>query len=87
TIRPPAAFIPQRNGSDSFASNNPSPGQPAPAPLDPTVGRQNTQGLRAFRFRPMAGRCLPCCNRPRARMAAPVAPASYGSTRDCSPTI
>ena len=28
-IRPPAAFIPQRAGADSFASNNPAPGQPA----------------------------------------------------------
>lgn len=51
-IRPPAAFIPQRNGADSFASNNPAPGQPAPAPLDPTVGRQNNQGLEGLSLSP-----------------------------------
>lgn len=51
-IRPPAAFIPQRNGADSFASNNPAPGQPAPAPADPTVGRQNNQGLEGLSLAP-----------------------------------
>jgi hypothetical protein len=51
-IRPPAAFIPQRNGADSFASNNPSPGQPAPVPVDPTVGRQNNQGLEGLSLAP-----------------------------------
>ncbi len=51
-IRPPAAFIPQRNGTDSFASNNPAPGQPAPAPLDPAVGRQNNQGLEGLSLAP-----------------------------------
>src|SRR5262249_40143197 len=51
-LRPPAAFIPQRNGADSFASNNPAPGQPAPNPLDPTVGRQNNQGLEGLSLAP-----------------------------------
>ncbi|MCX6951611.1 MAG: esterase-like activity of phytase family protein [Verrucomicrobia bacterium] len=51
-IRPPAALIPQRNGIDSFASNNPAPGQPAPAPVDPTVGRQNNQGLEGLTLSP-----------------------------------
>jgi hypothetical protein len=51
-IRPPAALIPQRNGGDSFASNNPAPGQPAPAPLDPTTGRQNNQGLEGLSLSP-----------------------------------
>ena len=51
-IRPPAALIPQRNGSDSFASNNPAPGQPAPVPVDPTVGRQNNQGLEGLSLSP-----------------------------------
>lgn len=51
-IRPPAAFIPQRAGADSFASNNPAPGQPAPAPLDPTVGRQNNQGFEGLTLAP-----------------------------------
>ncbi len=51
-IRPPAAFIPQRAGADSFASNNPAPGQPAPVPLDPAVGRQNNQGLEGLTLSP-----------------------------------
>ncbi|MBL9201089.1 MAG: esterase-like activity of phytase family protein [Opitutaceae bacterium] len=51
-IRPPAAIVPQRNGADSFASNNPAPGQPAPVPVDPTVGRQNNQGLEGLSLSP-----------------------------------
>lgn len=51
-IRPPAAFIPQRNGIDAFASNNPAPGQPAPAPLDPVSGRQNNQGMEGLSLAP-----------------------------------
>ncbi len=51
-IRPPAALIPQRNGIDAFASNNPSPGQPAPAPIDPVSGRQNNQGLEGLSLAP-----------------------------------
>ncbi len=51
-IRPPDAFIPKRNGGDSFASNNAAPGQPAPAPLDPTTGRQNNQGLEGLTLSP-----------------------------------
>ncbi len=51
-IRPPAALIPQRGGADSFASNNPAPGQPAPSPLDPTVGRQNNQGFEGLSLSP-----------------------------------
>ncbi len=51
-IRPPAAIVPQRNGSDSFASNNPGPGQPVPTPADPTVGRQNNQGLEGLSLAP-----------------------------------
>ena len=51
-IRPPAAFVPRRNSADSFASNNPAPGQPAPAPVDPTVGRQNNQGFEGLTLSP-----------------------------------
>lgn len=51
-IRPPAALIPQRAGADSFASNNPAPGQPAPTPVDPTVDRQNNQGLEGLTLSP-----------------------------------
>jgi len=51
-IRPPEAFIPKRNGADSFASNNPGPNQPAPSPADPTTGRQNNQGLEGLSISP-----------------------------------
>lgn len=51
-IRPPEAFIPKRNGGDSFASNNPGAGQPAPDPVDPVTGRQNNQGLEGLSLTP-----------------------------------
>ena len=51
-VRPPAAVIPQRNGADSFASNNPGPGQPAPSPANPVTGRQNNQGMEGLSISP-----------------------------------
>ncbi len=51
-IRPPEAIVPKRGGTDSFASNNPTEGQPAPAPLDPVTGRQNNQGLEGLTVSP-----------------------------------
>lgn len=51
-LRPPEALIPKRNGADSFASNNPGPNQPVPAPADPTTGRQNNQGLEGLSVSP-----------------------------------
>ncbi len=51
-IRPPEAIAPKRGGADSFASNNPGPGQAAPVPADPTTGRQNNQGLEGLSVSP-----------------------------------
>lgn len=51
-IRPPAAFIPTRQGADSFSSNNPGAGQPAPKPANPVTGRQNNQGLEGLTLSP-----------------------------------
>jgi hypothetical protein len=51
-IRPPDALIPKRSGADSFASNNPGAGQPAPSPVDPATGRQNNQGLEGLSLSP-----------------------------------
>lgn len=51
-IRPPEAIVPKRNGADSFASNNPGPGQAAPVPANPTTGRQNNQGLEGLSVSP-----------------------------------
>lgn len=47
-LRPPEAFIPKRNGADSFSSNSPFPGQPFASPANPTSGRQNSQGLEGL---------------------------------------
>lgn len=52
TLRPPEALIPKRSGEDSFASNTPGVGQPAPSPVDPTTGRQNNQGLEGLTLSP-----------------------------------
>jgi len=50
--RPPEALVGKRNGSDSFASNNPPVGQPAPTPANPITGRQNNQGLEGLSVTP-----------------------------------
>lgn len=51
-VRPPEAITPKRGGADSFASNNPGPGQAAPVPANPTTGRQNNQGLEGLSVSP-----------------------------------
>jgi hypothetical protein len=51
-IRPPEAFIPKRNGKDSFSSNNPGPGAPPLQPPDPDSGRQNNQGFEGVSLTP-----------------------------------
>jgi hypothetical protein len=51
-IRPPEALVPKRAAADSFASNNPGTGQPAPVPVDPVAGRQNNQGLEGLALSP-----------------------------------
>jgi hypothetical protein len=51
-IRPPEAFIPKRNGKDSFSSNNPGPGEPPAQPPNPESGRQNNQGFEGLSLTP-----------------------------------
>jgi hypothetical protein len=51
-IRPPEAFIPKRNGHDSFSSDNPGPGEPPVKPADPETGRQNNQGFEGVSLTP-----------------------------------
>ena len=52
-IRPPAAFIPMRNGDENFSSNNPGgPGARKPSPEDPDSGRQNNQGFEGVALTP-----------------------------------
>ena len=48
SIRPPEAFIPKRNGRDSFSSDNPAAGQPSPSPSGPAAGRENNQGFEGL---------------------------------------
>ncbi|MEK1854148.1 MAG: esterase-like activity of phytase family protein [Phyllobacterium sp.] len=50
--QPPAALVPMRKGSPSFASNNPGPGAEAPEPQDPDTGRQNNQGIEGMAMTP-----------------------------------
>ncbi|KAF2158890.1 hypothetical protein M409DRAFT_61238 [Zasmidium cellare ATCC 36951] len=57
-IRPPDAFIPIRNNSESFSSDNPPRYNPelSPVPEDPTSGRANNQGLEGFSVNPAGTR-------------------------------
>lgn len=49
-IRPPFAYIPQRNGQDSFSADSPPRYHSAlrPTPRDPVAGRANNQGLEGL---------------------------------------
>ncbi|OQO07717.1 hypothetical protein B0A48_07414 [Cryoendolithus antarcticus] len=53
-IRPPDAFIPLRNGSESFSANSPPRYDPslAPIPGDNPTGRDNNQGLEGLTIDP-----------------------------------
>ena len=51
-IRPPDAFIPRRNGQESFSSNNPASGTAPPTPPDPEWGRANNQGFEGLSLTP-----------------------------------
>lgn len=43
---------PIRNGVNDFSSNNPTAGQPAPTPANPTFGRANNQGFEGLSLSP-----------------------------------
>lgn len=43
---------PIRNGVNDFSSNNPTDGQPAPTPANPTFGRANNQGFEGLSLSP-----------------------------------
>ena len=47
-----ASVRPIRNGVTDYSSNNPSAGQPAPSPANPTYGRQNNQGFEGLSVSP-----------------------------------
>lgn len=53
-VRSPDAFVPQRNGTDSFSANSPPVYDPdfEIVPGDPTSGRGNNQGLEALTASP-----------------------------------
>jgi len=43
---------PLRNGVTDYSSNNPTTGQPAPSPANPTYGRSNNQGFEGLSVSP-----------------------------------
>ncbi|PPJ53923.1 hypothetical protein CBER1_04646 [Cercospora berteroae] len=53
-VRPPDAFVPQRNGAQSFSSDNAPRYNPdlRPTPRNPTTGRANNQGLEGLSINP-----------------------------------
>ncbi|KAK7532009.1 esterase-like activity of phytase-domain-containing protein [Phyllosticta citribraziliensis] len=53
-IRPPEAYIPIRNGSESFSADSPPLYAPslAPVPPDPSSGRTNNQGFEGLTVSP-----------------------------------
>jgi len=53
-FRPPEAFIPMRNGTDSFSANSPPSYDPTdfPIPANPKTGRQNNQGFEGMTITP-----------------------------------
>ncbi|KXT06667.1 hypothetical protein AC578_8592 [Pseudocercospora eumusae] len=57
-IRPPPAFIPIRNGNESFSANSPPRYNPAlvPTPGNPASGRSNNQGLEGLTVNPAGTR-------------------------------
>jgi hypothetical protein len=53
-IVPPEAFIPMRNGVESFSANSPPIDDPTqlPSPANPTTGRQDNQGFEGVTISP-----------------------------------
>ena len=47
-----ASVRPLRNGVTDYSSNNPTTGQPAPSPTNPTYGRGNNQGFEGLSLSP-----------------------------------
>lgn len=47
-----ASVRPLRNGVTDYSSNNPTTGQPAPSPANPTYGRSNNQGFEGLSLSP-----------------------------------
>jgi hypothetical protein len=79
-IRPPEAFVPKRNGADSFSSNNSGPGATAPTPPNPTSGRQNNQGFEGMALTP-DGKYLVALLQSATRQDGGTAPETRQNTR------
>jgi hypothetical protein len=47
-----ASVRPLRNGVTDYSSNNPTTGQPAPSPANPSAGRANNQGFEGLSLSP-----------------------------------
>ncbi len=70
---------PIRNGVTDYSSNNPTVGQPAPSPANPSAGRANNQGFEGLSISP-DGRTLFVGLQSAARQD--INPASAAATRD-----
>jgi hypothetical protein len=79
-IRPPEAFVPKRNGADSFSSNNPGAGAATPKPANPESGRQNNQGFEGLALTP-DGKYLVALLQSATRQDGGTAPETRQNTR------
>jgi hypothetical protein len=75
-----ASVRPLRNGVTDYSSNNPSSGQPAPTPANPSYGRSNNQGFEGLSLSP-DGRTLFVALQSAARQDGGTSPATRDTTR------
>ena len=75
-----ASVRPLRNGVTDYSSNNPTTGQPAPSPTNPSYGRSNNQGFEGLSLSP-DGRTLFVALQSAARQDGGTSPATRDTTR------
>jgi hypothetical protein len=75
-----ASVRPLRNGVTDYSSNNPSAGQPAPSPANPTFGPANNQGFEGLSLSP-DGRTLFVTLQSATRQDGGTSPATRDTTR------
>ena len=75
-----ASVRPLRNGVTDYSSNNPTAGQPAPSPTNPSYGRSNNQGFEGLSLSP-DGRTLFVALQSATRQDGGTSPATRDTTR------
>jgi hypothetical protein len=75
-----ASVRPVRNGVNDYSSNNPTVGQPAPSPANPSAGRANNQGFEGLSLSP-DGRTLFVALQSATRQDGGTSPATRNTTR------